>query len=204
MVFTPTRLIERESVAAPPADGAARARSTKAKREQSAPAMIKVFVSHPTRQARRTTSGREGACRRCRRSRKCDFNPRRASCRSPNSSPPRSDCDALIAYRQTPGPETPLSRPAARWLAFMRCAVDIRTVDVEAASAHGVLVTQASPGYVAAVAEWIVARHDRPRARHRPLCRGISRAIGRPRRSWAANCAARRWASSASARSAST
>ena len=41
--------------------------------------------------------------------------------------------------------------------AFLRCAVDIRTVDVAAASAHGVLVTQASAGYVAAVTEWIVA-----------------------------------------------
>jgi len=40
--------------------------------------------------------------------------------------------------------------------AFIRCAVDIRSVDVEAASEYGVLVTQASPGYVPAVAEWII------------------------------------------------
>ncbi|MDM0068076.1 NAD(P)-dependent oxidoreductase [Variovorax sp. J31P207] len=65
-------------------------------------------------------------------------------------------CDALIAYRQTPGPER-LFRALPQLAAFLRCAVDIRTVDVEAASAHGVLVTQASPGYVAAVAEWILA-----------------------------------------------
>jgi D-3-phosphoglycerate dehydrogenase / 2-oxoglutarate reductase len=65
-------------------------------------------------------------------------------------------CDALIAYRQTAGPEA-LFRALPELFAFIRCAVDIRTVDVAAASAHGVLVTQASPGYVAAVAEWIVA-----------------------------------------------
>jgi D-3-phosphoglycerate dehydrogenase len=64
-------------------------------------------------------------------------------------------CDALIAYRQTPGPEA-LFRELPALFAFIRCAVDIRTVDVAAASAHGVLVTQASPGYVASVAEWIV------------------------------------------------
>ena len=65
-------------------------------------------------------------------------------------------CDALIAYRQTAAPEA-LFRELPGLFAFIRCAVDIRTVDVAAASAHGVLVTQASPGYVAAVAEWIVA-----------------------------------------------
>jgi D-3-phosphoglycerate dehydrogenase len=65
-------------------------------------------------------------------------------------------CDALIAYRQTPGPDA-LFRDLPTLAAFIRCAVDIRSVDVAAASAHGVLVTQASPGYVAAVSEWIVA-----------------------------------------------
>ncbi|MBI3369864.1 MAG: hydroxyacid dehydrogenase, partial [Burkholderiales bacterium] len=53
-------------------------------------------------------------------------------------------------------------------VAFLRCAVDIRTVDVSAASAHGVLVTQASPGYVPAVAEWVIAAMV-------DLARGITR-----------------------------
>lgn len=76
-------------------------------------------------------------------------------------------CDALIAYRQTPGPRA-LFAGLPQLAAFIRCAVDIRTVDVDAASAHGVLVTQASPGYVAAVSEWIIgAMVD--------LGRGISR-----------------------------
>ena len=65
-------------------------------------------------------------------------------------------CFALIAYRQTPGPES-LFRELPSLAAFIRCAMDIRTVDVAAASRHGVLVTRASAGFVPAVAEWIVA-----------------------------------------------
>jgi D-3-phosphoglycerate dehydrogenase len=65
-------------------------------------------------------------------------------------------CDYLVAYRQTPGPEE-LFRDWPTLRAFLRCAMDIRTVDVAAASAHGVLVTRASAGFVPAVAEWTVA-----------------------------------------------
>jgi D-3-phosphoglycerate dehydrogenase len=43
-----------------------------------------------------------------------------------------------------------------RLQAFMRCAIDIRNIDVPAASRHGVLVTQASAGFIASVSEWIV------------------------------------------------
>lgn len=66
------------------------------------------------------------------------------------------DCDALIAYRQTPAPAS-FFAAMPRLAAFIRCAMDIRTVDVAAASAQGVLVTRASAGFNAAVAEWIVA-----------------------------------------------
>jgi D-3-phosphoglycerate dehydrogenase len=66
------------------------------------------------------------------------------------------DCDVLIAYRQTPAPAS-LFAALPRLAAFVRCAMDIRTVDVAAASANGVLVTRASPGFNAAVAEWIIA-----------------------------------------------
>jgi len=41
-------------------------------------------------------------------------------------------------------------------IAFCRCAVDIRNVAVAAASANGVLVTHASPGFVASVAELVL------------------------------------------------
>ncbi|RST55845.1 hydroxyacid dehydrogenase [Variovorax sp. MHTC-1] len=84
------------------------------------------------------------------------FNPEVRELSTPELVAAAQGCDALIAYRQTPGPES-LFRDLPQLAAFVRCAVDIRTVDVEAASRHGVLVTQASPGFVPAVAEWIVA-----------------------------------------------
>jgi D-3-phosphoglycerate dehydrogenase len=64
-------------------------------------------------------------------------------------------CEALIAYRQTEGPEA-LFGAWPELVAFIRCAMDIRTVDVDAASAQGVLVTRASAGFQTAVAEWAI------------------------------------------------
>jgi D-3-phosphoglycerate dehydrogenase / 2-oxoglutarate reductase len=62
------------------------------------------------------------------------------------------DVDIIVADRVTEGrgeifPQLPKLR------AFVRCAVDIRNIDVAAASAAGVLVTQASPGFIQSVAE---------------------------------------------------
>jgi D-3-phosphoglycerate dehydrogenase len=41
-------------------------------------------------------------------------------------------------------------------VAFSRCAIDIRNVDVAAANAAGILVTQASAGFIASVSEWVI------------------------------------------------
>jgi D-3-phosphoglycerate dehydrogenase len=62
------------------------------------------------------------------------------------------DVDIVVADRLTEGPgEIFPQLPKLR--AFVRCAVDIRNIDVEAASAAGVLVTRAGPGFVHSVAE---------------------------------------------------
>ena len=61
----------------------------------------------------------------------------------------------IVSDRQTPG-EGALFRHLPDLVAFSRCAVDIRNVDVAAASESGILVTQASAGFVAGVAEWII------------------------------------------------
>nr|WP_157331292.1 NAD(P)-dependent oxidoreductase [Bradyrhizobium cajani] len=62
------------------------------------------------------------------------------------------DVDIIVADRMTEGSgEIFAQLPHLR--AFVRCAVDIRNVDVEAASQAGVLVTRAGPGFVQAVAE---------------------------------------------------
>ncbi len=64
------------------------------------------------------------------------------------------DCDLIVSYRQSPAPAALFER-LPKLVAFLRCAIDIRNVDVAAASRAGVLVTQASAGFVAAVAEQV-------------------------------------------------
>lgn len=64
-------------------------------------------------------------------------------------------CQIIVSDRQTPG-EAALFREVGDLAAFVRCAVDIRNIDVAAASDVGVLVTRASPGFVPAVSEWIL------------------------------------------------
>jgi D-3-phosphoglycerate dehydrogenase / 2-oxoglutarate reductase len=78
------------------------------------------------------------------------------------------DVDIIVADRLTEGRgEIFAQLPKLR--AFVRCAVDIRNIDVEAASAAGVLVTQAGPGFVQSVAELALGFLV-------DLSRGISRA----------------------------
>ncbi len=61
-------------------------------------------------------------------------------------------CEVVIADRATPGTIATFAA-APGLLAFLRCAVDISTVNLTAASAHGILVTRATPGFTEAVAE---------------------------------------------------
>lgn len=65
------------------------------------------------------------------------------------------DCDLIVSYRQSPAPAA-LFEQLPRLVAFVRCAIDIRNIDVAAASQAGVLVTQASAGFVSAVSELVV------------------------------------------------
>jgi len=66
-----------------------------------------------------------------------------------------ADCDVIVSYRQSPGPAALFER-LPKLVAFVRCAIDIRNIDVAAASKAGVLVTQASAGFVASVAEMVL------------------------------------------------
>src|SRR5258705_12694890 len=65
-----------------------------------------------------------------------------------------ADCDLIVSYRQSPAPAALFER-LPKLIAFLRCAIDIRNVDVAAASKAGVLVTQASAGFVTSVAELV-------------------------------------------------
>jgi len=79
-----------------------------------------------------------------------------------------ADCDLIVSYRQSPAPATLFER-LPRLVAFLRCAVDIRNIDLAAASRAGVLVTQASAGFAPAVSELVIGLLV-------DLSRGISRA----------------------------
>ena len=61
-------------------------------------------------------------------------------------------CDAVVLDRNTPA-EAAFFDACPELISAHRCAVDIRNIDVDAASRNGVLVTNASPGFVDAVVE---------------------------------------------------
>ena len=66
-----------------------------------------------------------------------------------------TDSDLVVSYRQSPAPAALYER-LPKLKAFLRCAIDIRNVDVAAASRAGVLVTQASAGFVTSVSELVI------------------------------------------------
>jgi D-3-phosphoglycerate dehydrogenase / 2-oxoglutarate reductase len=76
----------------------------------------------------------------------------------------------IVAARHTPIPAAVFAG-MPDLLAVCRVAVDISTIDVEAASRQGVLVTRASAGFVAAVAELALGFMV-------DLARGVSTAVG--------------------------
>ena len=65
-------------------------------------------------------------------------------------------CDVVIAHRATPG-EASLFESHPDLVAFLRTAVDISTIDVDAASEAGVLVAHADKSFVPSTAELAVA-----------------------------------------------
>jgi len=78
------------------------------------------------------------------------------------------DCDFIVSYRQSPAPAELFER-LPRLIAFLRCAIDIRNIDLAAASKAGVLVTQASAGFITSVSEMVLGLLV-------DLSRGITRA----------------------------
>src|SRR5256886_16313036 len=76
-------------------------------------------------------------------------------------------CEIVVSDFKTPG-DAPVFERSPQLVAFLRCAVDIRTIDVAAASRAGVLVTRASAGFVPAVTELVLGLLV-------DLSRGISR-----------------------------
>jgi len=67
-----------------------------------------------------------------------------------------ADAHVIISHRSTPG-ESVLFESSPRLLAFLRCAVDISNVDIEAAGRAGVLVACADKSFAASTAELALA-----------------------------------------------
>lgn len=64
-------------------------------------------------------------------------------------------CEIVISDRQTAGPAEFFDQ-ASDCVAFLRVAIDIRNIDVPAASKHGILVTHATAGFIASVSEMAI------------------------------------------------
>jgi D-3-phosphoglycerate dehydrogenase len=62
------------------------------------------------------------------------------------------ECQVIVAHRAMAG-EAEVFERLGELLAFLRCAVDISTIDVAAASRHGVLVARAAKSFIASTAE---------------------------------------------------
>lgn len=61
-------------------------------------------------------------------------------------------CHVIVAHRSTPGTRE-LFASSPSLVAFLRCAVDISTIDVDAASEHGIVVARADKAFIASTAE---------------------------------------------------
>lgn len=125
-----------------------------------------VLVTHPADRLREYFG--DEALARLRRIAEVRLNPSNADLSGPALAQAVQGCQAMIAYRQTSLDAATL-QAMPELLAVVRCAVDIRTIDVSAASAQGILVTRASAGFMASVSEWILAAMI-------DLSRGISQA----------------------------
>jgi len=115
--------------------------------------MTTVFVSHPQSKLAHYFGDRAIAALQA--VAEVRFNPGDTDLASDELAALAADCEVIISYRQTAGDEA-LFAALPRLLAFVRCAIDIRNIDVPAASRHGVLVTQASAGFIPSVSEWIL------------------------------------------------
>ena len=115
--------------------------------------MATVFVSHPRNVLENYFGDRAMAALKA--IVEVQINPGNDDLSSTQLAHHSKNCDVIISHRQTVGDEA-LFAAAPQLLAFVRCAIDIRNIDVDAANRHGVLVTQASAGFIVSVSEWVI------------------------------------------------
>jgi len=83
-------------------------------------------------------------------------NPEGRNLTTPELIEAAAGCEVIVSHRATHG-ETALFEQALDLIAFLRCAIDIRDVDVEAALRAGVLVANASKSFIPSTAEIALA-----------------------------------------------
>ena len=115
--------------------------------------MATVLVTHPA--SRLSTYFGERALGQLREIAQVQLNPSDQDWQGSDLVAAAQGCDIIIAYRQTPFDAAVFAALPQLW-AVCRCAMDIRTIDVAAASRHGVMVTRASAGFGTAVTEWVM------------------------------------------------
>jgi len=115
--------------------------------------MATVLVTHPA--SRLPTYFGERALGQLREWAQVRLNPSEQDWQGADLVAAAQGCDIIIAYRQTPFEAAVFAALPQLW-AVCRCAMDIRTIDVDAASHNGILVTRASAGFGTAVTEWVM------------------------------------------------
>ena len=115
--------------------------------------MQRIFLTHPPEALEKYFGAK--AIAGLKKIAEVKFNPLARELTMSELAEAAQDCAIIISYRQTPG-ATELFSIVPNLIAFSRCAIDIRNVDVAAASAQGILVTQASAGFITSVAEWCI------------------------------------------------
>ncbi len=115
--------------------------------------MATVLVTHPA--SRLSTYFGERALGQLREIAQVRLNPSDQDWQGSDLVTAAQGCDIIIAYRQTPFDAAVFAALPQLW-AVCRCAMDIRTIDVAAASHQGIMVTRATPGFGTAVTEWVM------------------------------------------------
>ena len=115
--------------------------------------MATVLVTHPA--SRLSTYFGDRALRELHSLAQVRLNPTDQDWQGADLVAAAQGCEVVIAYRQTPFDAAVLAALPHVW-AVCRCAMDIRTIDVAAASHQGIMVTRATPGFGTAVTEWVM------------------------------------------------
>jgi len=114
---------------------------------------MKIFLTHPQEALRNYYGDR--ALAGLREVGEVRLNPRGRELDASELIEAARGCELVVSYRGTPG-FAELFDASPDLVAFSRCAIDIRNVDVAAASRNGILVTQASAGFIQSVSEWVI------------------------------------------------